>query len=106
MTNNHYFLDASFCVDQKCTPVPIDSEDSKNKKVYRIALVTCAYHEFCRGNNVMVGLVKFYKQLLEADGYKVLLVPYNEVNFKDKLVTRVKYLNDNLKTLINENLKE
>ncbi|KAL7305667.1 hypothetical protein TKK_0001925 [Trichogramma kaykai] len=105
-TKMGFLLDADFCVDSKCTPIALNTTSAKNKSFYRIALLTCAYQEFCRGTNSIVGLVQLYKKLLEAEGYTVMLIPYNEVNFKDKLVTRVKYINDNLKSLLNETPKE
>ncbi|XP_008204920.1 FAST kinase domain-containing protein 4 isoform X1 [Nasonia vitripennis] len=99
-TKMGFLLDAEFCVDSKCAPLPVNSKSDQDKQVFRIGVLTCAYHEFCRGANVVLGPVNLRKSLLEQQGYKVLLIPYTKVNIKDKLVTRVKYINDNIKLLV------
>lgn len=92
------FLDAEFCIDNKCTPVPLNSKSEENNTIFRIAVMTCYYQEFCRGNIEVVGPIKFYKNLLESNGYKVLLIPYTDVG--DSLTSRVKYIKDKITLLL------
>ncbi|KAJ8672785.1 hypothetical protein QAD02_004045 [Eretmocerus hayati] len=99
-----FSLDAVLCVDNSCTPLPVDSKSNNNKEVFRIAVLGCCYAEFCREKQELIGPVKFHRSLLEKQGYKVLLIPYSEMNTKDKLVTRVKYLIDGIKSLVQSDL--
>lgn len=57
------------------------------------------YHDLCRGHSDLTGINAFYSRLLEARGYRVLTVPYTEFNARDKLVSRVQYLESKLKSV-------
>ncbi|XP_014216202.1 uncharacterized protein LOC106644989 [Copidosoma floridanum] len=99
-TKMGFSIDAEICVDSKCSPVPISAKSVKQKGVFRIAILTCCYHDFCRGVTEVVGPMKFYCKLLQIQGYKIMIIPYTDVNFKDKLIQRVQYINDNIKKLV------
>lgn len=64
--------------------------------------MTCCYQEFCQNEKEIIGPVKFYNKLLELNGYKVLLIPYSDIQIKDKLVLRVKYIKDNVTKLLQD----
>ncbi|XP_058803570.1 uncharacterized protein LOC131671287 [Phymastichus coffea] len=102
ITDMGLLIDAEICVDSNCTPLPLDSKSEGDKKVFRIALVTCSYQEFCRNKKEIIGPIKFYNKLLTLKGYKVLLLPYSDINIKDKLVVRVKYIKDNITQLLQD----
>lgn len=91
-----FLIDAEFYLDSKKNPVPLD----KSKDAHKIAVLTMDYHDLCRGtHNHPNGINALGVRLLEKVGYHVIVVPYTEFNRKDKLVTRVKYLEDKIKQL-------
>ncbi|XP_015589908.1 FAST kinase domain-containing protein 4 [Cephus cinctus] len=97
-TGMGFTLDAEFFVDSKCNPVSIEKA-SVNHDANRIAVLPRYYHDFCRGRQDPLGIAFLYSKLLEAKGYKVLVVPFTEYNPKDKLVTRVKYLSKQIQSI-------
>lgn len=99
-----FLFDAEFLLDQKCHPVPLEgSKTVKGKSIYRIALMGLDYHDLSKKASDPLGINSFYKRLLEHKGYNVLFIPYSEFNPKDKLITRVQYLEARLKELIASN---
>ncbi|XP_075976149.1 FAST kinase domain-containing protein 4 isoform X2 [Anticarsia gemmatalis] len=94
-----FLYDAEFAVDAKCHPVPLDKAVN-NKSVYRIAVLGLDYHDMTRKTIAPLGINQFYSRLLELKGYKVLQIPYTEFNSKDKLVSRVQYIEKRLKDLV------
>lgn len=58
------------------------------------------YHDLCRGcSDQPTGITALIHELVKKLGYKLLCVPYNEFNPKEKLITRVQYLNQKFKML-------
>lgn len=53
-----------------------------------------------RGEVAPTGLACLAKQLTGLQGYKVLTVQYNDFDPRDKLVSRVKYIKELLRTTI------
>ncbi|XP_022113387.2 FAST kinase domain-containing protein 4 isoform X1 [Pieris rapae] len=94
-----FLYDAEFAVDSKCHPVPLQKAVN-NSDVHRIAVLALDYHDMTRRVPVEMGTFRLYTRLLELRGFKVLKVPYTEYNPKDKLVSRVQYLEKRLKELI------
>lgn len=94
-----FLYDAEFAVDAKCHPVPLDKAVD-NKSVYRIAVVGLEYHDMTRKTVAPLGVAQLYTRLLQLKGYKVLQIPHTEFNSKDKLVTRVQYIEKRLKDLV------
>lgn len=63
----------------------------------------CTYHDVCRGSDEAPnGITALNYRLLENANYKLLVIPYNEFNPRDKLITRVQYLESKLKNCIQE----
>lgn len=92
-----FFIDAEFLLDSKKTPIPLNKE---TKDAHKIAVLCLDYHDLCRGtHNNPNGLSSLYIRLLEASGYHVLTIPHTEFNRRDKLVTRVQYLESKIKQL-------
>ncbi|XP_023940990.2 FAST kinase domain-containing protein 4 [Bicyclus anynana] len=96
-----FIYDAEFAVDSKCYPVPLDKAASRTD-VHRIAVLGLDYHDLARKVPVPLGVNKLYSRLLELKGYKVLEIPYTDFNPKDKLVTRVQYIEKRLKQLVSQ----
>ncbi|XP_045449411.1 FAST kinase domain-containing protein 4 [Melitaea cinxia] len=94
-----FLYDAEFAVDSKCHPVPLDKAASR-KDVYRIAVLGLDYHDFTRKELVPLGINKLYSRLLQLKGLRVLEIPYTEFSPKEKLVTRVQYIEKRLKEII------
>ncbi|CAK1578943.1 unnamed protein product [Parnassius mnemosyne] len=94
-----FLYDAEFAVDSKCHPVPLQKAVN-NKSVNRIAVLGLDYHDMTRKTIVPLGVNQLYTRLLEMKGFKVLQIPYTEFNPKDKLVTRVQYIEKRLKEIV------
>lgn len=54
----------------------------------------------CRGKLQPNGVNNLAKNLLEAQGYKIVFIPYTEFKARDKVVTRVKYIQEKLKEIL------
>ncbi|CAH0673802.1 unnamed protein product [Spodoptera exigua] len=96
-----FLYDAEFAVDAKCHPVPLDKAEN-NKSVFRIAVLGLDYHDMSRKSAVPLGINQLHTRLLELKGFKVLQIPYTEFSPKDKLVTRVQYIEKRLKEIVNK----
>lgn len=92
-------------MDENCNRVPVDMRDnSANKNIFRIGVVTSDYHEHSRGSVRLLGISQFYIKLLELRGYNVLHLPYTEFRTDDKLIDRVKYINGKIKLIVENGL--
>lgn len=96
-----FLYDAEFAVDSKCHPVPLDQAKGRND-VHRIAVLGLDYHDLTRKEPVPLGANKLYNKLLQLKGFKVLQIPYTEFSPKDKLVTRVQYIETKLKEIVSQ----
>ncbi|KAL0881340.1 hypothetical protein ABMA27_001220 [Loxostege sticticalis] len=94
-----FLYDAEFAVDEKCHPVPLEKA-ANDKSKFRIAVLGLDYHDMTRKTQVPLGVNHLYTRLLELKGFKVLQIPYTEFNPKDKLVSRVQYINSRLQQLV------
>ncbi|XP_050678006.1 FAST kinase domain-containing protein 4 [Leptidea sinapis] len=94
-----FLYDAEFAVDSKCHPVPLKKAEN-DKSVHRIAVLALDYHDMTRKVPAHCGLYTLYTNLLQLKGFKVLHIPYTEYNPKDKLVSRVQYVEKRLKETI------
>lgn len=55
-----------------------------------------SYYDYSRGDEDILGIVKFYNNLLNAQGYRVVNIPYQNFSANDVLLKRIKYLNDQI----------
>lgn len=69
---------------------------------FRIAILAQEYHDMCLGKIDPTGINVLSSSILQAQGYKVLIVPYTDFRPRDKLVLRVQYLESKLKGMIRE----
>ncbi|CAG9120764.1 unnamed protein product [Plutella xylostella] len=100
-SNMGFLFDAELALDAKCHPVSLQKA-ANNKSVFRIAVLCLDYHDMCRKTAAPLGVNQLYTKLLQMKGYKVLQIPYTEYNPKDKLVTRVQYIEKRLKDLVSD----
>ncbi|CAG4946241.1 unnamed protein product [Colias eurytheme] len=94
-----FLYDAEFAVDSKCHPMPLQKAEN-NKNAHRIAVLALDYHDMTRKVCAPLGVFKLYTKLLEMKGFKVLHIPYTEYSPKDKLLTRVQYIEKRLKEIV------
>lgn len=77
--------------------------DSNNLYDFRIALMVCDYHDFCRCcSGELTGATILQHRLLSGLGYAVLPIPHTEYGPKDVLMDRVRYINEKIKTVFTE----
>lgn len=55
------------------------------------------YHDYCRGQNDLVGSTYLYTQLLRARGYNLVTIPYKNFSIQDTIDKRVNYLTQCIK---------
>ncbi|XP_063635468.1 FAST kinase domain-containing protein 4 [Cydia splendana] len=96
-----FLYDAEFAIDSKCHPVPLEKA-ANDKSVFRIAVLGLDYHDLTRKSAVPLGIYQLYTRMLQLKGFKVLQIPYTEFNPRDKLVTRVQYIEKRLKEIISD----
>ncbi|VEN53247.1 unnamed protein product [Callosobruchus maculatus] len=98
-TKYGFYIDAECLLDKKCSPLPLTDSNS-GKEAVKIAIIAYDYHDMTRGRVAPTGLNAFASEILKAQGYRILSVPYTEFKPLDKLIHRVKYLETKLKELI------
>ncbi|CAD0200194.1 unnamed protein product [Chrysodeixis includens] len=89
-----FLYDAEFAVDAKCHPVPLEKACIPD---------SCARTRLPRHDAKDSRPARHQptlQRLLELKGFKVLQIPYTEFNPKDKLLTRVQYIEKRLKELV------
>ena len=89
--------EAEFVCDSSARPLPVQELSSNFGSsecvtalptgAHRLALLTAGYQDCVIGGELS-GLTAFNTQLIEAAGYKVLLVKYTEWDASSKLVTK------------------
>jgi hypothetical protein len=99
-TNLGFSIDAKCLLDKKCNPLAITEENERRTDVTKIAVMGYDYHNMCRGKVEPTGANVLACNLLEAQNYTVLNIPYTEFKITDKLVHRVQYLENKLKYVV------
>jgi len=101
-----FLIDGECLIDKKMTPLMVVDKktgqplNNKPTKGIRIAVMVWDYHSMTRGRVDLSGGCKLCEELTAMSGYKVLSVPFSEFNPKDKLSSRVKFLETHLKLLV------
>ncbi|XP_022196797.2 FAST kinase domain-containing protein 4 [Nilaparvata lugens] len=103
MIDGECVMDSNFnplpLVDKKSGEV-IDRTKGNVRKGKRIAVVVLDFHDLTKGETDLVGLASLCVRLISNSNYTVMTIPHYEFNPNDKLVTRVKYLEQKLKTIV------
>ncbi|XP_063981820.1 FAST kinase domain-containing protein 4 [Diachasmimorpha longicaudata] len=94
-----FLIDVEFFIDPKLTTLPVDKA-SENTNALRIAIIASYYHDFCVGKKNILGSVTLHSRLLEAMGYRILNISHKDFHTDDKLLKRISYLNDRIKTIV------
>lgn len=55
------------------------------------------YHDYCRGQNDLIGSTYLYTQLLKAKGYDLMTISYENFSIEDKIEKRMNYLKQCMK---------
>ncbi|XP_050499186.1 FAST kinase domain-containing protein 4 [Diabrotica virgifera virgifera] len=98
-TEYGFCIDAECVLDKKCSPLPLD-QAKINEDATRVAILAFDYHDMCRGKVEPTGVNNFAIRVLEAQGYKILTIPFTEFRARDKLVNRVQYIESKLKETV------
>lgn len=65
------------------------------------------YHDMCKGRkDDPNGFNALAFKLLKKTGYTVLQIPHTEFSTSDKVLKRVKYLDTQLKNIVNQSSKQ
>ncbi|EFN82910.1 Protein TBRG4 [Harpegnathos saltator] len=91
-TNMGFLLDAEYCIDNQYDIIPVEKWNEQSKDVRRIGIIVHDYHDYCRGQNDLLGTVHLHTQLLKAQGYDLLTISYENFSIQDKLEKRIDYL--------------
>ncbi|XP_072765045.1 FAST kinase domain-containing protein 4 isoform X2 [Anoplolepis gracilipes] len=91
-TNMGFLLDSEYRVNNEHKLIKVEDWDEQSKNVTRIAIMVHNYHDYCRGQNDLLGSTYLYTQLLKARGYKLISIPYENFSIQDKIDKRVNYL--------------
>ncbi|XP_044019659.1 FAST kinase domain-containing protein 4-like isoform X1 [Aphidius gifuensis] len=94
-----FLTDIEFYLDKKGTPLIIDNINN-DTTVLRIAILANYYHDYCLGKNSLLGSVLLHQRLLEANGYKIINISHSDLHTDDKLLTRITYISNRLKTIV------
>lgn len=66
----------------------------------RVAIMVFDYHDMTRGRREATGLNVLCQDLLLLNGYRIMHVDHMDFNPRHKLVNRVQYLSNQLKTAV------
>ncbi|KAI4482692.1 hypothetical protein M0804_008545 [Polistes exclamans] len=95
-THMGFNIDVESCVDSDNRLVKYVDSSPKNM---RLVLMVHDYHDYSRGKEEILGMPKFYNDLLIAQGYRVLNISYQNFSANDILAKRVKYLQDKISSI-------
>lgn len=95
-TNMGFNIDVESCLDSNNRLTEYIDSSPKNM---RLVLMVHDYHDYSRGKEEILGMPKFYNDLLTTQGYRVLNISYQNFSANDILAKRVKYLQDKISSL-------
>ncbi|XP_043674209.1 FAST kinase domain-containing protein 4 isoform X1 [Vespula pensylvanica] len=98
-TKMGFNIDAECCLDSENKFLKYKDNNLKNVKNTRLAIMVHSYHEYSKGEEDILGIIKFYNNLLNAQGYRVLNISYQSFSINDILLKRVKFLNHKINSL-------
>ncbi|XP_032679093.1 FAST kinase domain-containing protein 4 [Odontomachus brunneus] len=96
-TNMGFLLDAEYRIDDQLNPISKENWNKQAKDVRRIGIMVHDYHDYCRGQDDLLGSIYLQTQLLKAQGYDLLTISYKNFSIQDKLVKRISYLKQCMK---------
>lgn len=85
------------------TPITLEAAKSKpSSQVVQVAFVVEGYQSMSLGLKHRTGTSALSKRILESENLVVIPVPYTEFGFSEKLLKRVQYLEQKIKSISNE----
>ncbi|KAM0735946.1 FAST kinase domain-containing protein 4 [Formica fusca] len=91
-TNMGFLLDAEYCINDQHKLIKVEDWNEQSKNVRRIAIMVHDYHDYCRGQNDLIGSTYLYTKLLKAREYNLITISYENFSIQDKIDKRVNYL--------------
>ncbi|XP_011873020.1 PREDICTED: protein TBRG4 [Vollenhovia emeryi] len=91
-TNMGFLLDAEYRINEEHRLVKVEDWNEQSSNVQRIAIMVHDYHDFCLGQNDLVGSTYLYTQLLKARGYDLVSISYENFSVQDNVKKRANYL--------------
>lgn len=70
------------------------------KSYFRIGIIANYYHDYCIGEEHLLGPVLLHYRLLQAKGYRLLDISHQDFHIDDKLLKRITYINDRIKSIV------
>lgn len=88
--------------DSKMTPITLEAAKSKKtSETTQVGIVVEGYSAMCLGLKDRTGASALNKKILESDNVHVITIPYTEFGLSEKLVKRVQYLEQKIKSVSN-----
>ncbi|KAK0182692.1 hypothetical protein PV327_000802 [Microctonus hyperodae] len=94
-----FLLDVEFFMNDKCAPLSIE-KIPKDTNALRIGIVANYYHDYCIDEQNLLGPVLLHYRLLQAKGYRLLDISHQDFHTDDKLLKRITYINDRIKSIV------
>ncbi|KAG5317729.1 FAKD4 protein, partial [Pseudoatta argentina] len=91
-TNMGFLLDAEYCIDSEHRFMKVEDWNERSNNVRRIAIMMHDYHDYCIGQNDLIGSQYLYTQLLKARGYEIITLSYENFSVQDNVKKRINYL--------------
>ncbi|KYN20953.1 Protein TBRG4 [Trachymyrmex cornetzi] len=91
-TNMGFLLDAEYRINSEHRFIKVEDWNEQSNNVQRIAIMVHDYHDYCIGQNDLVGSQYLYTQLLKARGYEIITISYENFSVQDNVKKRVNYL--------------
>lgn len=98
-TNMGFLLDAEYRINDQHKLIKVEDWNEQSENVKRIAVLVYDYHDYCRGQDDLIGSTYLYTQLLKARGYNLVTIPYKNFSIQDTIDKRVNYLTQCIKNV-------
>lgn len=90
-TSMGFSLDAEYRINDQHRLIKVEDWNEQSNNVRRIAVMVYDYHDYCIGQNDLVGSAYLYSQLLKARGYDLISISYENFSIQDNIKKRVDY---------------
>jgi hypothetical protein len=93
------FVDAFCTLNEKMDPIPVDQASKYPGKVINVAVLAQGYLTQTLGIREPTGLSALQVRLLQNEGFYVVTVPYTEFSPQEKVLRRVQYLEQRMRSI-------
>ncbi|KYN05768.1 Protein TBRG4 [Cyphomyrmex costatus] len=98
-TNMGFLLDAEYRIDSEHRLVKVEDWNEQSNNVRRIGIMVHDYHDYCIGQNDLIGSLYLYTQLLKARGYELITISYENFSVQDNVKKRANYLKQRMNSI-------